>query len=127
MFLGSYLHVFEVMLAGRFVFGTGAETLLVLQFINISQWFTDHSYTLAIGICQFVSISMTLASGVITPRLAERFGIAAATGAGAFVAIFSLVFVFRYVKMTREIAEETSRLHHHRSRSNSNDLGIELT
>lgn len=102
VFFGAAQNCFTAMLVGRFIFGSGAELLLVLQFIDISRWFMESDYTLAIGYCQFVSISIALTSGYLSPRIAKSYGIAAAMGLGAAVASSSLVFVYFYIKLMKE-------------------------
>jgi MFS family permease len=97
VFLGAYQNYYALMCVGRFVFGSGAESLLMLQVIDISRWFNDKDYTLAIGISQFVSYSITLTSGYISPRILKKCCLVSAMGFGALVALSSLVFVYFYI------------------------------
>lgn len=53
----------------------------------------DENYTLAVGITQFVGMSIVLSSGYFTPRVVEYFGIAPALGLGAVMASLSIFFV----------------------------------
>lgn len=42
---------FSTMILGRFIFGPGSEMLIVMQYVNLSRWFTDNEYLKAVGYC----------------------------------------------------------------------------
>lgn len=76
------------MIAGRFVFGLGAETLQVCANTTISKWFSGKDLALSMGI----NLSACKLGGVLTawlsPYLAKSFGV---DGASLFVSILCTV------------------------------------
>ena len=88
------------MLIGRAIFGIGTETMMLVQIVDISYWFIDKEYTLAIGITQFVANLIVNSSAMTTPQLKEKYGIGVAfeIGAVACVAAFFVALLYVWMK-----------------------------
>ena len=50
MSYGANTNIFDYMLAGRTIFGMGTETLMLVQIVDISYWFLEYEFSLAVGI-----------------------------------------------------------------------------
>ena len=58
---------YEIMLAGRCIFGIGCEGMYVGQSYIIAKWFINHELPWAMGIISFVPLIGSFASGFIVP------------------------------------------------------------
>ena len=89
--------IFVWMLLGRTIFGMGTETLMLVQMVDISYWFIDNEFALALGLSQFIANLFVNLSGLITPKLMKEHGIAYALHTGVEVCVFGFIVALMYV------------------------------
>lgn len=78
------------MIAGRFVLGLGAETLLVVQSVYISKWFLDGGLMqFATGICIGIPYIFDFSSGFILNVAYKTFGLGFSQQIGLIICIAS--------------------------------------
>jgi MFS family permease len=97
---------FYTMVFGRFIFGPGSEMLLVMQYVNLSKWFSDSEYSKAVGFCQAFGTIISLSNGFITPQIAQAYGTHTALFVGAVVGAVSIVFMLMYLSLSRKVEQE---------------------
>lgn len=86
---GGFKESFPLILAGRLMFGFGAETLWVVQAVYLSKWFFDQEMSFAIGINYAVPNIFSTIAGSTVPRIYAKKGFGMALGTGAFLTIVS--------------------------------------
>jgi MFS family permease len=64
--LGGYLLSFNVMLIGRFIYGSGCENFIAS--IVIVEWFKEFELSFAMGMSEFLPLIASFMSGVLIPR-----------------------------------------------------------
>jgi len=92
--VGVAYRSWEVMYLGRFVFGTGMESLCVAQSTILSDWFEGREVALAMGIRRAVSVLGKVWNNVMSPKVANNAsagGIQSAFWIGAVLTCFSVV------------------------------------
>ncbi len=65
--LGSYLNSFDVMLAGRIIFGIGGESLNITQYTMIFKWFHSSELAMPLGIAGSISRFGSVLNDIISP------------------------------------------------------------
>lgn len=65
---GAFLNVFEVVVAGRFIFGCGVGTMKSLGNVYVARWFKNKEIVFAMSIL-FCSCRLGASIGLIIPRL----------------------------------------------------------
>ena len=86
---GGFQESFGLILAGRLLFGFGAETLWVVQAVYLSKWFFDQEMSFAIGINYAVPNIFSTIAGSTVPRVYGHKGFGYALGIGATFTIVS--------------------------------------
>ncbi|DAZ99603.1 TPA: hypothetical protein N0F65_001431 [Lagenidium giganteum] len=100
--LGCSLVDFRIMLVGRIVYGFGGESLGVARTTFISSWFKQEELALALGISNSFSGLASILNNLISPTLADRFGVSTALWFGAIVCAGSLLATVVLVPVDRQ-------------------------
>ena len=91
----------EVAMAGRVIFGAGAESLVVVQSAMLARWFKGKELALAFGITLTFSRVGTLFSFNTATAAASRFGWRAALWIAVLLCVLSLVAAVGYWVLDR--------------------------
>ena len=71
---GSYTHNYPLLIAGRVLFGTGAESLNVAQSTIVTMWFKGRELTTALGISLCICRLGSSLNSYLSPMLFSHFG-----------------------------------------------------
>jgi len=94
----SVFATINLLLLGRFIFGLGAESILVVNMAMISKWFKGKEMALAMGIYVSFGRLGTIFSFNTGELIADHFGDYRYVFAAAFLlSLFSLLFLLIYV------------------------------
>ena len=111
MFGGDALS-FNTMIAGRVLFGLGAETFYTLWATVISEWFNDQEISLAMGLTATVPNLLATCSGIFTPTIVQNDGIKAGLGLGVIVCAISTLSVIGQVCLNWAQQSHDEKLRH---------------
>ena len=67
--IGGYQLNFEMMLAGRVLFGVGCESMYVGQSTLVSSWFINYELPLAISMISCIPLCGSFLNGAIVPSV----------------------------------------------------------
>mmetsp|Transcript_11977 Transcript_11977/g.8367 ORF Transcript_11977/g.8367 Transcript_11977/m.8367 type:complete len:118 (-) Transcript_11977:848-1201(-) len=95
--LGGQGNNFEMMLAGRFIFGSGAECMSVAASAIISQWFRGKELSFALGVNLSIARLGSFLNGITQPRYEQTFGLGSALFLGFEICVISLLAAFALV------------------------------
>ena len=99
------------MVLGRFLFGLGGETLLVVQSVFISKWFLDGGLMqFATGICIGMPFIFDFFSGFVFNKAYETFGLGFAQQIGLLVCVVSCVSAFKLNRLQTITEQHDSRI-----------------
>lgn len=88
----------STMLAGRLLFGLGAQNLIVANASLVSKWFAGGNEGTALGLCNVVSYGGVIATNMLSPKLANWKQTVAAfrvgTMAGTVAVVLSVIVWF---------------------------------
>jgi MFS family permease len=104
--MGGYQHNYNVMIAGRVIFGMGGECMGVAQSSIISVWFKGKELAFALGLNMSVARLGSVANAAIVPSIYDSQGLGAALGIGLLVCVFSLANAFGLVYIDRKAEKE---------------------
>lgn len=76
---------------GRIIFGVGGESLAVAQSRLVTHWFEGKELALAIGLNLSIARIGTVVNNILSPVLAERFGVPLAFWAGFLTCLLSFL------------------------------------
>jgi len=99
--MGLNRDYFEIMLAGRFLFGVGSESMFVVQNIFLTKIFSQKELSLAMGISGTMSCLGNVLNMLVSPRLATKVSLDAAVWSGVvlcgigFVSIIIVLIIDR--------------------------------
>ena len=85
------------MMAGRFVFGLGGESMTVAQSAIVSAWFQGRELAFAFGINLSVARIGSSINGPVETALADDYNVGFALLVGFFICCFSLIMAFLLV------------------------------
>merc|ERR1711990_848489 len=89
--LGGYQANFNLMLAGRVIFGMGGESMNVAQSAIVSVWFKGKELAFALGVNMSISRLGSVANAAIVPSVYESNGLGPALMVGFVICVFSLL------------------------------------
>jgi MFS family permease len=100
--IGGYQKSYDVMLAGRVVFGCGGECMGVAQSAIVSVWFKGKELAFALGIQMTISRLGSVINADILPQIYDQYGLGTALLVGFAVCIFSLFNAFGLVWLDKK-------------------------
>eukprot|EP00871_Galdieria_phlegrea_P002119 jgi/Galph1/2908/GphlegSOOS_G1556.1 len=100
--LGVYRESFYLLLVGRFLFGTGSESLNVCQSTIVSHWFQGSELAMAFGFSLTVSRLGSIIAFNILPSFSQRFGLYVAFVLGATLCSLSFLATLCFVYIDRK-------------------------
>ena len=89
--IGGYMGNYNIMLAGRVIFGMGGECMTVAQSAIISSWFKGKELAFALGLNITIGRLGSVANAAIVPAVYESSGLGNALMVGFMICIFSLI------------------------------------
>ena len=95
--VGGYKESYWIMMAGRFVFGLGGESMTVAQSAIVSAWFQGRELAFAFGINLSVARIGSSINGPVVTALADDYSVGFALLVGFFICCFSLLMAFLLV------------------------------
>ena len=95
--MGGYQKNYDVMLAGRIIFGCGGECMGVAQSAIVSVWFKGKELAFALGIQMTISRLGSVINADVLPQIYDDYGIGFAFFVGFLVCLFSLGNAFGLV------------------------------
>lgn len=95
--MGGYQKNYNVMLAGRIIFGCGGECMGVAQSAIVSVWFKGKELAFALGIQMTISRLGSVINADVLPEIYDDYGIGFAFFVGFLVCLFSLANAFGLV------------------------------
>jgi len=87
--LGGYHNNYDMMIAGRVIFGMGGESMGVAQSAVVSSWFKGKELAFALGINLSIARIGSVLNSVIVPSVYETQGLGPALAIGFFVCCFA--------------------------------------
>ncbi|GJQ13631.1 hypothetical protein GpartN1_g5422.t1 [Galdieria partita] len=103
---GVFCKSFKLLLVGRFLFGSGSESLNVCQSTIVSHWFQGSELAMAFGFSLTVSRLGSIIAFNILPSYSERFGLSSAFLLGGLLCSVSFVATLCFVYVDRKAEEE---------------------
>jgi MFS family permease len=107
--LGGYQHNYNVMIAGRVIFGMGGESMAVAQSSIISAWFKGKELAFALGINLSVARLGSVANAALVPTIYDNKGLGPALMVGFLVCLFSLSNAFGLVYIDKKADEKNPK------------------
>ena len=95
--VGGYSESYATMLAGRFVFGLGGESMSVAQSAIVSSWFQGKELSFAFGINLSVARVGSSINGPVMTTVSQSQGVGCALLVGFFVCCFSILMALMLV------------------------------
>ena len=92
--IGGYQANFDVMIAGRVVFGVGGESMQVAQSAIVSAWFKGKELAFAMGLNLSVARLGSVINGALIPTVYDQSGLGMALTVGFILCCFSLACAF---------------------------------
>ena len=89
------------MLAGRFIFGLGGESMSVAQSSIMVVWFKGKELAFALGVNISISRLGSVIMGATVPPIYSNYSLGAALLTGSFICIFSLINAFGLVSVDK--------------------------
>ena len=105
--MGGYQANFELMLAGRVIFGMGGESMGVAQSAMVSVWFKGKELAFALGLNMSMARLGSVANAAIIPSVYDDSGLGMALAVGFLICLFSLANAMGLVWLDRK-AEKTN-------------------
>ena len=106
--IGGYMASYNVMLAGRIIFGMGGECMTVAQSSIISSWFRGKELAFALGLNITIGRLGSVANAAIVPSVYETSGLGNALMIGFMICIFSLINAVGLVALDKK-AEDLNK------------------
>ena len=106
--IGGYKADYNIMLAGRVIFGLGGECMSVAQSAVISSWFRGKELAFALGLNITIGRLGSVANAAIVPAVYETSGLGNALMIGFMICIFSLINAVGLVMLDKK-AEDSNR------------------
>lgn len=103
---GVFYKSFKLALIGRFLFGSGSESLNVCQSAIVSHWFQGSELAMAFGFSLTVSRLGSIIAFNILPSYSIRFGLPAAFLLGAILCVVSFIATLCFVYVDKKAEEE---------------------
>ena len=101
---------FYTMLAGRVIFGCGAETLWVVQAVYVSKWFFDQELSFAMGASGCLPNLFSSLSGVSVPWFYENYGLGTALSVGGWICLFSFILSMLMIVLDKKAKKHDSQI-----------------
>jgi len=101
--MGCHTEKLKYMIFGRFLFGLGGESLSIASSVIINKWFVGQELSFANALNLSLIRSATVLNTIVSPRIAEHYGMTDAFGLGFIFTIISatglgiLVMIDSYV------------------------------
>lgn len=107
--LGGFQNNFNMLLAGRVIFGMGGECMGVAQSSIVSKWFKGKELSFALGLNMSVSRLGSVVNAAIVPAVYESSGLGVALLVGFLICVFSLANAFGLVCLDRKAETKEDR------------------
>ena len=101
---------YELMLAGRGVFGAGGESMSVAQSSIVSVWFKGKELAFALGLNLSVARLGSVINAAIVPTLYEKHGLGMALGVGCILCAFSVICAIGIACVDKKAEDEEKRV-----------------
>mmetsp|Transcript_864 Transcript_864/g.2775 ORF Transcript_864/g.2775 Transcript_864/m.2775 type:complete len:583 (-) Transcript_864:1651-3399(-) len=108
MSLGAFMKSVMVIFAGRLIFASGAELLIVCQGAMIFKWFSGKELAVAFGFSLTFARLGTIACFAFLPNWAQTHGVGSAFGVGAALCLVSDVLFLFYIVLDKKADEVLS-------------------
>ena len=92
--IGGYMVDFNLLLAGRTIFGFGGETMYVVNMLYLTEWFYTQEYSLACGLSGTIPNLFSSLSGFTVPLIYRYYGLGATLSVGAALCVISSLSSF---------------------------------
>jgi len=99
--VGGYQLNYDMMIAGRVVFGMGGECMNVAQSSIVSVWFKGKELAFALGVNMSISRLGSVLNAAIVPSIYDSRGLGAALMVGFMICVFSLFTALGLVWLDR--------------------------
>lgn len=100
--MGGYSSNFDMMLAGRIIFGMGGESMCVAQSSIVSTWFKGKELAFALGINMSITRLGAVLNSAIVPSIYDSNGLGPALMLGFLICCFSLANAFGLVYLDKK-------------------------
>lgn len=104
--MGGYAASYQLMIAGRVIFGFGGECMNVAQSSIVSVWFKSKELAFALGVNMSISRLGSVLNAAVVPSVYDSQGLGAALMVGFVVCLFSLANAFGLVYLDRKAEKE---------------------
>ena len=101
---------YEMMLAGRGVFGAGGESMSVAQSSIVSVWFKGKELAFALGLNLSVARLGSVINAATVPELYNKYGLGMALGVGCILCAFSVLCAIGIACVDKKAEEEEKRV-----------------
>lgn len=104
--MGGYQTNFDLMIAGRVIFGIGGESMCVAQSAIVSSWFKGKELAFALGINMSVTRLGAVLNSVVVPSLYDSYGLGPALMVGFLICVYSLANAFGLVYLDKKAEDQ---------------------
>lgn len=105
--VGGFKNNFNLLLAGRIIFGMGGECMGVTQAAFVSSWFKGEELSFALALNLSISRLGSVANAALLPTIYDSYGLGPALLLGFGVCCFSLLMAIGLVCLDKQ-AEKTA-------------------
>ena len=103
---GGQMGNYDLMLAGRGVFGAGGESMAVAQSSIVSVWFKGKELAFALGLNLSVARLGSVINAAVVPTVYAKHGLGCALGVGFMLCVFSLLNSFGIACIDKKSEDE---------------------
>jgi len=106
--IGGYQSNYDMMIAGRVIFGMGGESMNVAQSAIVSVWFKGKELAFALGVNMSISRLGSVANAAIVPSVYDSNGLGAALMVGFVICVFSLLNAIGLVALDKKAEKQNA-------------------
>ena len=100
--VGGYQSNYDIMIAGRVIFGMGGESMSVAQSAIVSVWFKGSELAFALGVNMSISRLGSVLNAAVVPSVYDQQGLGPALLVGFMICIYSLFNAFGLVYLDKK-------------------------
>ena len=103
MLLSVAFKSFHIMILGRLIVGAGFDVMSMSKSLVLNRWFFDTEMSFASNFGLAISRSFVFLSGIVTPRVAQNYGVAEAFTIGFGLILVSLIASFFVTNLHQKV------------------------
>jgi len=107
--MGGFQQNYDMMIAGRVIFGMGGESMSVAQSSIISVWFKGKELAFALGLNLSVARLGSVINAAVVPSVYDSHGLGMALAVGTAICVWSLLNAFGMAYLDKRAEEEDKK------------------